>query len=116
MEYNNNIITLVRGDTLKCPIYINIGTNIDPIYYVLQENDKLYFGLMECNQKFENAILKKTMTSETEKTEVGLPILTINPADTEYLHPGRYYYSVKLLKANGEVKTVTPNTLFYIID
>lgn len=112
------IINLMRGDTYVSPIIINIGNKLYPEYYKLQENDCLYFGLMEPNQAFEDAVIKKKFTFDSLKDDNEDILLTLKPEDTENLLVGKYYYMVKLLTKdeydNDLVRTIYPPTLFYL--
>lgn len=115
---NEGIITLTRGDTLECPIFINKGTELSPIRYIMQSDDTLYFALMEVNQPFEKAILKKVITS-ADLNEHNDPVLKLRSEDTERLEIGTYYYTLKLKRGNdvdSQVDTVVPSRLFYIIE
>lgn len=114
----NGIITLMRGDSFTTPIYINIGTKLSPKYYTLSSSDRLYFALMEPNQSFEDAVLKKVFNFTSPQDNKGNTLLTIKPTDTENLLVGKYYYMIKLRTKDsfGEeiVKTIVPPTLFWI--
>ncbi|MBO7734851.1 MAG: hypothetical protein J6S67_19985 [Methanobrevibacter sp.] len=113
---NNGIIRLSRGDSFSCPVFVNMGTELVPIRYELQDDDKLYFALMEPNQPFEEAILKKVLTKD-DLNENGDAVLTLVPSDTENLVVGLYYYTIKLRRpTEGEpqVDTVVPNRQFWI--
>lgn len=115
----NDIITLTRGDTFSTPIFINVGDDLKKIGYTLLPTDTLYFGLCEPNQPFENAIVKKVYTYQSPKDEEGNILLSFKPEDTQYLLPGKYYYSFKLKSVNGgktEIATVIPNKIFNIIE
>ena len=118
IEPENGIITLMRGDSLTTPIYINEGTKLQPQYRRLNTNEKLYFGLMEPNQAFEDAVLKKVYDSSSDTDEVGNVLLTLIPQDTERLSVGKYYYMIKLRtidRCNQEVvKTIVQPTLFWL--
>lgn len=59
---NNGIIVLHRSDTFKTTIFVNLGTKLDPIRYILGDNDSLYFAVMEPHQPFEHALIRKEMT------------------------------------------------------
>lgn len=114
---DNNIISMSRGDSVDLPLFLNAGTDINPVRYVLQDGDKIYFGIMEPNQPFENAIVKKVYTKDdfNENEDV---VIKLEPNDTVCLYPGRYYYQVKALFANDEenpiVNTVVQKTQFFI--
>lgn len=118
MSYRNRIIYLPRGDSYSAPIIINLGTELFPEYYTLKGQDALYFGLMEPNQAFEDAILKKKYTASSLRDENGNTLLRLKPSDTSGLYAGKYYYTVKLkIVEDGEttlVKTVIPPSQFFI--
>ena len=101
----NGVITLNRGDNFEYIFKINEGTLLEPVYYTLTVADKLYFGIMEPNQQFENAIVKKVFTSYNN-TEDGNVKITLNHLDTAYLRPGLYYYEIKLVKDDTTVNTL----------
>ena len=117
VEYNG-IITLMRGDSLTTPIYVNIGTKLSPNYYNLKSDDKLYFGLMEPNQSFEDAVLKKAYDFTSPQDTKGNTLLMLKPKDTEKLLVGKYYYMIKLKTTDvfGQevVRTIVPPTLFWL--
>lgn len=115
-------IELVRGDTLSLALFINQGNELTPSRYILGDYDEVYFALMEPNQLFENAILKKVYTKETaEFTEDGDLIIVLNPGDTENLLAGQYYYTIKLKTSNPltqkeEVRTVVTEHQFSVMN
>lgn len=132
---NNNIITVNRGDTISFPLFINKGTAIDPVKLELTDSMCLYVGVMEPNQRFEDAIIRKKYTKENVSTdtnlvtkdyskiyvqeESGLILITFFPDDTVNLFPGKYYIEIKLVDTSTDPETVTtisPKRLFYIID
>ena len=113
----NKVITLVRGDTFIYDYKINIGTDLFPEYYDMQEGDYLYFGIMEPNQVFEESVIKKRYGFED--FEDGKIKIKLNSDDTECLTTGKYYYTIKLVKNKDgddcEVITTQPNTLFFLV-
>ncbi|MBO7211317.1 MAG: hypothetical protein J6V44_09995 [Methanobrevibacter sp.] len=86
--------------------------------YEITANDTIYFGLMECNQRFEDAILKKVYTIADVDTGGNITI-KINPSDTVDLLPGKYFYSIKLKHDNQDesfdVYTLMQETEFWIL-
>ena len=112
--FKNHNIEVCRGDSFTINFPINLGSPIFPEYYTLQENDSVYFGLMEPNQDFEDALIRKMYTSNNQNDSI--ISMSFEPTDTEELLPGKYYYSIKLQKANGEVYTLIPKTSFVIFD
>ena len=61
----NGIIEVVRGDSFKVALFINRGTDLCPERYILKEGEYIYFGVMEPNYSFENAIVRKKYSNET---------------------------------------------------
>lgn len=118
IEPENGIITLMRGDTLTTPIYVNIGTKLKPKYKKLAENEKLYFALMEPNQAFEDAVLKKVYDYLSDTDKDGNVLLKLYPQDTEKLLVGKYYYMIKLRTFDAwdqeVVRTIVQPTLFWL--
>lgn len=116
----NGILTLTRGDYAEIPLFLNQGNKLYPIRYSLLRDDHsafIQFFLMTADQSFEDAILKKTYTQESPHTSQRDVIIQIDPDDTIYLSPGKYYYSVRLiLKVNGIYRNITviPKRLFFI--
>lgn len=114
----NGIITLMRGDSFTMPIKINIGSKLSPRYKTLGENDVVYFGLMEPNQAFEDAVMKKRYDMYSPTDIDGNVLLTIAPTDTEKLLVGKYYYMIKWLSVDSfgmeQVRTIVKPTLFWL--
>lgn len=114
----NGIIRLMRGDSLNTPIYINTGSKMVPNYYKLSGSDRLYFALMEPNQAFEDAVLKKKFDITSAQDADGNVLLKLKSSDTEKLLVGKYYYMIKLrcIDNFGEetVRTIVPPTLFWL--
>lgn len=113
-------INIYRGDSIQLEFLIDLRNNpIAPANYKLQESDKLYIGIMQPDQLFEDAIVKKILTNESPTNKHGDPILYLNPIDTEYLMPGTYYLMAKLVQVDEEknnvVTTVIPTTIFNIL-
>lgn len=117
-------ITLTRGDTASAPLFINMGTELEPVRYdvSLHTNNIYYFALMEPNQYFEDAILKqKYLPSDaTSYNSYGDLIIRFNHDDTKLLTPGKYYYQIKALIKNSddeeEVNTLIDKTEFFITE
>lgn len=100
----NGIITIHKGDTAILPLYINLGTELNPEIYSLQVGDVVYFVIAEANQDFNHAIVKKRFTSDNFDFENHMLNIKIKSADTNCLLPGTYYYSVKLVRCPELIK------------
>ena len=117
----NGIITINRGDSFSFPLVLNMGTTLNPSKYFLDEHAFIYFAVMEPNQPFENALIKKKYTVH-DVDEYGNVLIKFRPQDTQCVLPGKYYYQVKLQRFNSddpedyEVDTVIDKTLFYITE
>ena len=90
-QYNRsmseNIKVINRGDTYEFDLTINDDSLNGR--YILQDDDVLYFGLMDPHQKFEDALLRKRYTKD-DCDEGGNLIIEIRPEDTIDLLPGVY--------------------------
>ena len=122
---SNKIIKLNRGDSYE--FTVAIPDKKDPyINYILDEqNEVVYFALMEPHQHFEEALLIQGYTFEDQNKETGELIVKLSPNDTRRLAPGVYYYTVKLRKGGSldfinnydepdEVRTIIERTKFII--
>lgn len=119
--FSNGTIYVNRGDSFAMPLELNVGTKLHPITFVLDENSFVYFGIMEPNQPFEAAIVRKKYTYE-DMNEDGQVVIKIKPQDTQCLLPGKYYYQVKLQvvdptdENNYDVQTIIDKTQFFIME
>ena len=118
----NNVFTMNRGDTAT----MNFNVNVE-----LPENviiDKLYLGITEPNQYFEDALIKKTFEINkditiTAENNIWSFSIQINPEDTVDIIPGTYYYEVKasgVIDQNEEridfATTIVQKTKFIIVE
>ena len=117
----NGIITVNRGDSFCLPLLINYGTKMDPLHYTPGDNAIIYFGVMEPNQPFENAIIRKKYTSK-DVDDDGNVVIKFKPQDTQCVLPGKYYYQVKVQRFLSDdpedyaVDTVVEKQQFYILE
>lgn len=94
---NNGFISINRGDTFTVPLFINKGTKQDPVRLYVQNhpNAEVFLGVMEPNQSFEHAIIKKRFTPSSDVNQFGDLVLSFKDTDTINLLPGLYYYCIK---------------------
>ena len=116
---SNGIVTVNRGDSFELPVNLHIGNFLNPDIYNLKESDTVYLGIMEPNQMFETAIVRKKFTYEDYLNNGESVIFRFFPQDTCCLLPGKYYYQIKLSTINPDtqfedVETIVDKTLFYI--
>lgn len=120
MAYNG-IITVSRGDSFEVPLSLNFGSSLFPDHYIMNNRSVVYVAVMEPNQPFENALIKKKYTYE-DMDEYGNILIRFKPQDTQCVLPGKYYYQVKLQRFRSDdpddydVDTVIDKTLFYIVE
>ena len=136
----NGIISMSKGDSWKTSIFINLGTALEPSPYNLEEGDHVYFGVMEPNQPFKDALVCKKLGAADRTPKAGeeedadgdgfvdgYVDLYFDGKDTEHLIPGIYYYEVKLLRPAADkgalergitesVDTIIPRTKFIIME
>ena len=112
----NGIISMNTGDYFKAPLFINAGDALTPLRYVLEENDKVYFAILEPNQPFNFGVVRKIFTKDNLNT-CGDVEIVLETSDTEKLLPGAYYYEIKLsiVRDNKEyVETIIPRRKIYL--
>ena len=122
-KYRDGKIVMHRGDTILLPIQLNIGTAVNPDYYELTEDDCIYFAIMEPNQDWEWASIKKVYDFNAWRLNNKSCQIYISSEDTESLIEGTYYYQVKLyikkdpkMLNNESITTIVPKTKFIIIN
>lgn len=91
---SNNIISMTRGDSWSAPLFLNKGTALKPLRRTLSSKDAVYFAIMEPNQPFEDAIVKKKFTNKDVNKNKDV-VVKITPDDTACLIPGKYFYQIK---------------------
>lgn len=55
-----NVIMMNRGDTFEFSVNI-YDVNEEDHVYKLRDDDAVYFGILDPNQAFENALVKKKL-------------------------------------------------------
>lgn len=119
---NNGFISLTRGDSFSVPLFINMGTGMAPVRYSLLEHPEteIYLGVMEPNQPFEKALIRKKYTHESRINENGDLMIDFTGTDTEYLVPGKYFYQIKAKFIDKEtginVDTIVSKKQFIVRD
>ena len=115
---NNGFIRLARGDSFAVPLFINRGTVVSPVRYKIKNHPEatVYLGVMEPNEPFENALIKKKYTATSEINKNGDIIIVFSPNDTLNVLPGKYYYSIKIDYGNNSVDTIVPMTEFFVMN
>lgn len=117
INFEKSYLQMTRGDTFIFPLVINSGTELNFEKYTLEDNEYLYVAIMEPNQSFEDAIIRKRYTNKSDKDKDGNILFILDSIDTEYLLTGKYYITVKLRSIidNKEiVKTLLPLKEFWI--
>ena len=119
----NNIITITRGDSFKLPVALNVGTASEPKYYDMTEFDMVFFAILQPNESWENALVKKTFNYADCLENGNGVIVEFSPEDTESIVPGNYFYQIKLLKGKDpewknheSVVTIIPRTRMFILE
>ena len=106
MEIQGTNISMIRGDSESIKVSCKDAQGID---VPLEDGDTLYFTVKKSTYT-EEKILQKIVSEFTE----GVALITIFPQDTRELKIGSYYYDIQLNRANGQVKTIIPPSIFII--
>lgn len=117
----NNIIKFVHGDTIdKAPIFIDC-TNDETstaFKYIVKENDRILFSILEANQDFNEGIIRKIFTKD-DLDENGNLLLTLDSSDSLNVLSGTYSYSIKLVQIRDDkviASTIITKTKLYILE
>lgn len=116
IDQSTNKIYISRGDTGTFSFTPYFRYGLDQYQYVFNKADELYFAVMEPNQCWEDALIKKKYTFEDINDDCTIDI-KLKPNDTNCLYPGKYYYQIKLrsFKDNEPlVDTLITKTEFWI--
>lgn len=116
--FEETYFTMIRGDTFELPLEIkesddSLATGI----YKLKDDDIIYVAILEPNQSFENALIRKTITNKDKTDGRGNPVFVLEPLDTEYLLNGKYFIMIKLSykeEMMTKIKTILPMREFFI--
>ena len=111
----NKVISITRGDYVQIPFRFEKGDFPRRELVEIGDNDIIFFGLMDPNQHFEHALVKKEFSKDDFDSE-GNFILTIDTDDTLELMCGTYYYEIKLLTEDAHITTLVQKTKFIIVD
>lgn len=85
---NKQPVRIVQGTTNSFSINVIDDDGVD---YTLTDSEKLFMGIKYDTMASEPAVIKEAVSSED-----GAYVVTLDPADTEGLTPGRYFYDVSL--------------------
>lgn len=101
-------IKLSRGD------YAEISFNFkneDGTEYVLEEGEKVEFTV-KVNASSKEELISKILSSDGNN----FVVLVLEKADTEKLTFGRYYYDIRLVKADGKINTPMLKAEFDVLE
>ena len=113
--YPSNIYEIHRGDNFSVPIIINLGDKFRFKQYILRPKDKVYVSIAEPNQPWECSLIRKTLTRKDFDSHKNA-VFKLEPQDTEFVMPGRYYIEIKIQLSNGKVHTILPKKQFWVVE
>lgn len=106
----DGIISLTRGDSFSVPLFINNGSQLKPERRILDDKDEIFLGIMEPNQIFECALIKKKFRKENTNKK-GDVVIKLSPEDTVNIIPGKYYYQIKAKLYRSDTDSFDVNTI-----
>lgn len=87
------IIQVQKGTNFSIDLFINAGTKLHPVQYILNEHDKIYFIVTDANSDISNPLLKKIFTHD-DLDEDNCVYMEFESEDTCFLCEGKYYYEI----------------------
>ena len=116
---SNKVITISKIDNSSFPVFINQGTGMQPIQYILSDTDQVIFYLIPCNLQLCYYLIKKTFTKDNLNEE-GNVELSFNRDDFSKIPLGKYQYMVILksydLENSQMIKTIVPRTELFLVE
>lgn len=109
MIINGTNIGLIRGDTAIFSLSL-IDMNDNPI--IFEVGDKVYFTIKTSTQTNKISV-QKVFNVQQSSEELRIEL---EPSDTRELKYAKYWYDIQYNKANGEVHTVVPASVFEILE
>ena len=111
MKFTRFEATMTRGDTEPLSIFLTKedGKTVIPF----ADGDSVFFTVKK-NSSDEDieAVLQKVVT----KFELdGTAYIKIEHEDTKNIDAGNYIYDVRVVKSNGDVKTIIPTSAFHLL-
>jgi hypothetical protein len=134
---DNSIVVLNRGDTFKCPLFINTGSELEPLRYTLTNTDILAFNILypgtgEYLDENKDGFIENTPVLQHIYSNDGaaehIPyilnsngdiVISFTSDDFKKVSPGTYYYEVKLKYIDGgetRIDTIVPRTKFILVE
>ena len=114
MDYNN-IINIYQGDTYINELFINCGTKVNYLQYIIDDNDIVHLYISKYNFTVNDIVVEKQYDVDG-LNENGNIVIQITADETADLDKGTYFYTVKMERFNGEyMTTIIPPTLLYIL-
>ena len=102
MNYYENNITNVKGDTFACGLVIeNLGQDLDEVFFTCRDslND-------DANVLFYCALNDGiTLVEYDEEKDIRKYAIRVDPTKTKNLQSGTYYYDEEI-RVNGDVFTI----------
>ena len=74
---------------------------------------KVYFSIMQPNQSFEQADIRKIFT-HTDCNSFGDVVISMSSKETMLLQVGKYYYQIKIILEDGRINTITDKEMVYV--
>lgn len=116
---SNKVITISKIDNSSFPVFINQGTGLEPIQYVLSDSDQVIFYLVPCNMQLCYYLIKKTFTIY-DLNEDGNVELSFDRNDFKKISLGKYQYMIILKSYDLEnkqiIKTIIPRTELFLVE
>lgn len=116
----NKIITMNKGDYVCIPLILALKSKnmCGEIEYTLRDEDIVQFRIMNCNDTWDDAIIKKEYTKDNFCGNNRINII-LDGEDTINMESGKYFYEIKFITyLEGEelVDTIISRREFILLD
>ena len=113
---DNGTVMVKRGDTFNVPLFINIGSDEEPVRLDFTGKSWLLINFNIHRAGVDGPVLFSKIFSSKDVNQYGDIMVKLLPEDTKELRSGIYEYSISLSDTTDPSfnYTVTPNKQFYI--
>lgn len=117
--YNNQLITINRGDTFNLPLFIqfrNVDSDYMYIKYFVKDDDVITLNIVDVNDLEGNQVILSKVGVKNENDDV---VFHFDSEDTINIEAGTYCYEIKIdtTREGERVRdTIIPRRKFTILD
>lgn len=112
----NGTAMVKRGDSFNVPLFVNIGTDDNPVRLNFKDKDwlKVHFNIERAGK--DGQVIFSKIFNSSDVNDYGDIMISITDEEINQFQSGIYEYSIEVTDDNDPDfnYTVTPNKMFYL--